>query len=569
MNPVAPAVSGQGAIAHPAYLVHSEKFRPRAHKVNDRVWCAVGFGLSNVTLVLGDEGAILIDSGECNEEMAEAIESFGAALDRPVVAVICSHSHYISGTAEVLKRWPGPIRIYAHQDVAQVMADVGAEIGPAYMRRLKVQFGYDLPRSGPDSMPNLGLGPFMFREGVKTPGFLEPTDLVPAAVTELRIAGLQVRLDGRYPSDSRDTLIIDFPELKTVVNNHVWPCLFNIYPLRGELYRDPLVMVHAVDEIRAARPEYLVGVHGLPVIGGESVRACLNDYRDSIQYLWDQTVRGINAALTPDELAATIELPPRLRSSPWVQPFYGETPYHVRAIHNGLFGWFGGDTATLHPVAPRRRAQLLVAGLGGRDKVLAQAREAVGRDEHSWAAELCAHLLQLDPSDSEAAILKATVLRHMAQRTTAANTRAFLLEEARRLEAGKAGEPVIPVRPVRPVVMRSEPGRFLRAIAARLDPARSANADTVLRLTLEGTGVAGGLHVIGGVGRFIVGDPARTAEPARVDLGLSCDKETWALLLAGRQTLAQAIESGRARMDTGAAAALLEFFDLFDNLSLR
>jgi alkyl sulfatase BDS1-like metallo-beta-lactamase superfamily hydrolase len=328
-------------------------------------------------------------------------------------------------------------------------------------------------------------------------------------------------------------------------------------------------MVHAVDEIRAARPEYLVGVHGLPVIGGESVRACLNDYRDSIQYLWDQTVRGINAALTPDELAATIELPPRLRSSPWVQPFYGETPYHVRAIHNGLFGWFGGDTATLHPVAPRRRAQLLVAGLGGRDKVLAQAREAVGRDEHSWAAELCAHLLQLDPSDSEAAILKATVLRHMAQRTTAANTRAFLLEEARRLEAGKAGEPVIPVRPVRPVVMRSEPGRFLRAIAARLDPARSANADTVLRLTLEGTGVAGGLHVIGGVGRFIVGDPARTAEPARVDLGLSCDKETWALLLAGRQTLAQAIESGRARMDTGAAAALLEFFDLFDNLSLR
>ena len=569
MKSVEPAVSGQGAIAHPAYLAHSDKFRPRAHKVNDRVWCAVGFGLSNVTLVLGDEGAILIDSGECNEEMAEAIESFGAALDRPVVAVICSHSHYISGTAEVLKRWPGPIRIYAHEDVGQVMADVGAEIGPAYMRRLKVQFGYDLPRSGPDSMPNLGLGPFMFREGVKTPGFVEPTDLVPAALTETRIAGLRVRLDGRYASDSRDTLIIDFPELETVVNNHVWPCLFNIYPLRGELYRDPLVMVHAIDEIRSAQPQYLVGVHGLPVIGGESVRACLNDYRDSIQYLWDQTVRGINAAMTPDELAATIELPPRLKSSPWVQPFYGESPYHVRAIHNGLFGWFGGDTATLHPVAPARRAQLLVDGLGGRDRVLAQAREAVDRDEHVWAAELCAHLLQLDPSDSAAAAMKASVLRHLAQRTTAANTRAFYLEEARRLEGGAAGQRVQPVRPVRPVVMRAEPGRFLRAIAARLDPARSAGTDLVLRLTLTGTGVAGGLHVIGGVGRFVAGAPALTAEPGRVDLGLTCDKDTWALLLAGRQTLAQALQAGKARMDTGEAPALLAFFDLFDNLSLR
>ncbi len=63
-------------------------------------------------------------------------------------AVICSHSHYISGTAEVLKRWPGPIRIYAHQDVGQAMADVRPEIGPAYMARPKIQFGHDLPRTG-------------------------------------------------------------------------------------------------------------------------------------------------------------------------------------------------------------------------------------------------------------------------------------------------------------------------------------------------------------------------------------------------------------------------------------
>ena len=98
MKSVEPAVSGQGAVAHPAYLAHSEKFRPKAHKVNDRVWCAVGFGLSNVTLVLGDEGAILIDSGECNEEMAEAIESFGAALDR---TLCCRRSSSIRFTAVV------------------------------------------------------------------------------------------------------------------------------------------------------------------------------------------------------------------------------------------------------------------------------------------------------------------------------------------------------------------------------------------------------------------------------------------------------------------------------------
>ena len=243
--------------------------------------------------------------------------------------------------------------------------------------------------------------------------------------------------------------------------------LFNIYPLRGELYRDPLVMVQAIDEIRQTRSEFLVGVHGLPVIGAAQVRECLADYRDSIQYLWDQTVRGINLAMTPDELAAAVQLPQRLRESPWVQPFYGESPYHVRAIHNGLFGWFGRDTATLHPVAPARRAQLLVQGLGGRERVIAQAGEAIARDEPAWAAELCSHLLSIDLADAQVARLKATVLRDLAQRTTAANTRAFYLEEVRQLEAGIAGQRPVPIRPVRPVVMRAGPGRFLRAIAAR------------------------------------------------------------------------------------------------------
>ena len=71
--------------------------------------------------------------------------------------------------------------------------------------------------------------------------------------------------------------------------------------------------------------------------------------------------------------------PPRLADSRWVPTFYGEPAYHARAIHNGLFGWFGGDGATLHPVAPARRAELLVAGLGGRAAVLVQADEALAR----------------------------------------------------------------------------------------------------------------------------------------------------------------------------------------------
>jgi alkyl sulfatase BDS1-like metallo-beta-lactamase superfamily hydrolase len=564
-DPVTCATSG--AVAHPALVAHGAGFAPRVHRVNDRVWCAVGFGLSNVTLVRGDEGAILIDSGECREEMAEVLDAFGPLLDRPVVAMICSHSHYIGGTAEVIARWGPGVEIWAHEALGEVMAEVGAEFGPAYRRRLRIQFGFDLPADGPDAMPNFGLGPVLFRRGPSTYGFVPPTRSVPRELIEVRIAGLRVRLDGRFAADSRDTLIIDFPDLRTVVDNHVWPVLFNVYPLRGEAYRDPQVVIAAIDAIREARPEWLVGVHGLPVLGRDDVRACLDDHRDALQYLWDQTVRGINAGLGPEELAATIALPPRLADSRWVPTFYGEPAYHVRAIHNGLFGWFGGDCATLHPVTPDRRAELLVTGLGGRDAVLAQARAASARGEHGWAAELCSHLLRLDAGDGDAARAKACALRTMAQRSPSANTRAFMLEEARRLEAGRAGQRPASPPPSRALVLQAPPERFVRAMGARLDPVAAAEVDRIFRLRQVDADHVCGLHVLRGVARFLPAS-AFAMPGARVDVALACDRATWALLLSGRQSLAAALGAGAAVLEAGDATALYALFALFDGLSL-
>ena len=47
-DPVTCAASG--AIAHPALVAHSAGYAPRVHQVNDRVWCAVGYGLAIVFL---------------------------------------------------------------------------------------------------------------------------------------------------------------------------------------------------------------------------------------------------------------------------------------------------------------------------------------------------------------------------------------------------------------------------------------------------------------------------------------------------------------------------------------
>lgn len=554
-----PVVGPTGDVAHPLLIARSPQYEPRVHEVTPEVFCAVGFGISNTTLVLGPTGAVIIDSGECREELAEVLDAFGDRLDRPVVGVIFTHSHYLWGTAALHDRGFTDLEIWGHEDIEEVIADVGAEIGPAYARRARLQFGFHLPATGPDSMSNVGLGRFFYRPGTKTGGFVPANRRVPRHGTaSAEMAGLRFDM-AAFDSDSEDTIVIHIPELGVCVNNHIWPVLFNIYPLRGERYRDPLVLLDGYHHIASLDPEHLVATHGVPINGRAPCRQAVADHADAVQFLWDKTVRGINAGLEPDELAASVELPARLAESPWIQPLYGEVPFHVKQIHNGLFGWFGTDTATLRPVAPRRRAELTVSAMGGRDAVLRDAQAAVDRGEHEWAAELMSHLLRLDPADADARALKAACLRWLSQHTTAANTRAHYLAEALTLDGVIDPLGDTPFVPAIGAVLRMGPVRALHSLRVQLDPVASAATDVTLAVRFSDR--AGSpdehawMHVHRGVARTGPGHPPRT------DMEISLTTQEWARLRSRRVTVADA----ELAQSTGTRADLSAFFALFDH----
>jgi len=111
------------------------------------------------------------------------------------------------------------------------------------------------------------------------------------------------------PSDADDSVTFWFPELGTCVQNLVWPTLFNVFAIRGEEYRDPQVLLAGIDHILSLGAAHLVGAHGPPISGAAEIAARVTRYRDSIQFLWDQTVRGLNRGLTADALAHLVKLP--------------------------------------------------------------------------------------------------------------------------------------------------------------------------------------------------------------------------------------------------------------------
>ncbi len=72
--------------------------------------------------------------------------------------------------------------------------------------------------------------------------------------------------------------------------------------------------------------------------------------------------------------------------------------------------------------------------MGGRDKVLAEARESFAKNDPQFATELATYLIRVDHDDRDARLLKAAAFRKLGYATVNANWRGFYLTLARALD---------------------------------------------------------------------------------------------------------------------------------------
>jgi alkyl sulfatase BDS1-like metallo-beta-lactamase superfamily hydrolase len=556
-----------GQRAHRELIEHGARFERRLWQVCEGVWCLVGNGLSNQTFVLAPQGLIVIDTGDSVEEMRSALAEIRRHTDAPVAAVIYTHFHYVGGTTALLgETGDAPLLIWAHAGLVANRRRTTGAIGPTYSRGLAHQFGILLPADGEDGLLNVGLG-MAFRNAAHaphTPGFIAPTHTFDTPVS-VEIAGLAIEFTPA-PSDADDSVTIWIPALGVCVNNLVWPTLFNVFPIRGEAYRDPRILLVGIDHLQALFPEHLLGAHGPPISGRERIQADVIDYRDAIQFMWDQTVRGLNRGLTGPELTRFVVLPERFRRTYLTRQYYGLVEHHVRQIQAGLIGWFDGNEADLFPVAPPGRAQRLIEGFGGRDAVHAQAQAAFEAGDLRWALELSSWLVRCEldahgradagrPADRA---LMARVLRTLATRTTSANLRNWCLTRARELDGvldlGRFRTHRFRIEDV----LASPPATFVEVLSVMLDPARAAGLNAAMRWDFaDGTRTA--MLLRDGVAVPVDADVASMA--------LALDLKTWARLLAGRTTLSAAVADGSVRID-GEMDAILSWFRCFDHTAL-
>lgn len=429
-----------GQRVHSGHADQSNVIATQFQEIRSGVWTYVGNGLSNQTFIDAPEGIIAVDTGESIQEMAAALRKLREVTDAPIAAVIYTHFHYVEGTKAIFEEGNhvSPLPIYGHEKIVINKARTLGEIAPAYSRGIVEQFAVVMPTEGPDATVNVGLGRFYKNpdHAPAVPGHVPVTHPIGERAS-LTIAGMAVEAV-HSPSDSDDSVNFYFPQIGTCVQNSVWPVLFNVYAIRGEEYRDPRVLIPGIDNIISWTPEYMVCAHGPGLAGKEKIREVCMRYRDSIQFMWDQTVRGINKGWTMDEVASRVVLPNEYDVDFYTSERYGVTEHHVRQIYGGLRGFFDGDESKLFPLESEERYGRLVQGFGGRDEVAKQCAEALRTDDLRWAVELATWLVRSVGVTADEKKLLASCLRVVAERTPAANIRNWCITRARHLDGSFA-----------------------------------------------------------------------------------------------------------------------------------
>jgi alkyl sulfatase BDS1-like metallo-beta-lactamase superfamily hydrolase len=266
--------------------------------------------------------------------------------------------------------------------------------------------------------------------------------------------------------------------------------------------------------------------------------------------------------LTPDELVEVVaDLPPGLRAHPWLGEFYGTVTQTVRQIYHNYFGWFEGDPTDLDPLPRRERAARYVAAMGGRDAVVATARQAYADRDYQWVAEVLTHVLRLDADDQAARQLKADALRRLGYQTSNPIWRNNYLLAAKEIDGTLDRTQLLDTLRAlgNPDVAATTPiSLLLRALAIRLDPVKSEGVRLLVGFRCADTGADYGLAVRSAVAEVLAGAPLDAT------VAIDTTEPTLRGLLNGRTIWPQPGEEGTATVSIGTAEQAAQFWSLFD-----
>lgn len=238
------------------------------------------------------------------------------------------------------------------------------------------------------------------------------------------------------PGETDDQMYIWLEDERALASgDNYYPCFPNLYALRGSQYRNIGKWIESLRLILKLRPEILLPGHAKAITGYSQIEKEIGAYADSIEYILNETLKGINEGKTADELALIITLPEELKNNLSFGEHYGCTEWTVRSICDGYLGWFDGNPTSIHRLSPAERGKEMVKMAGGAEKLLKNAKDSLETGRYLWGMELCDHLINADILRNEAIEIKIECCMRLAEMETSANGRHFYQMYAKEFKA--------------------------------------------------------------------------------------------------------------------------------------
>lgn len=526
-----------------------------------------GFDLSNMTIIEGKTGLIVIDPLISAETAAAGLKLYHDKVNpKPVVAVIYSHSHVdhyggVKGVVSDDDVKAGKVKVYAPAGFLEHAVIENVYAGTAMSRRATYMYGALLPKS-PEGQVGTGLGKTI---SVGTITLIPPTNIIGAdgqPVETATIDGVEVEFQLTPGTEAPAEMNMYFPAQRALcAAENATHTLHNILTIRGAQVRDPGKWAKYLDAALVRygdRTDVVFAQHHWPTWGGDKIRAFLADQRDMYQYINDQTLRLMNEGLTPMEIAESLKsLPPGLASKWYDRDYYGSMSHNVRAVYQRYLGFYDGNPAHLNPLPPVAAGKKYVEFMGGADRVIAKARESFKKGEYRWVAEVMNHVVFADPGNKEARELEADALEQMGYQTENGTWRNAMLTGAFELRNGVPEDDTTSASA--DTIKALTLDMYFDYMGIRLNGPKAANLpETTLNWNFTDTGQRYALILRNGALTHRAGVQLPNAT-ATIEL----PRATLDDVTLGRATVAEAIQAGDIKI-TGDPQALQQVLGLMD-----
>ncbi len=355
-----------------------------AREISPGIFQATGVG--NAHLITTDDGNVLFDTGLATQVPKQMKVLKAVAGDSPPSKIIISHSH--ADHSGGVKFWQGEeSEIIAHQEFSEEQRYL-TELQPYFWHRNRTLFPFL-----PEKPPSIGLIAY---------GGITPSKTVhngsPYAFTQ---GGRRFELLALSGAEGSDNLVMWMPDERILFSGDLFgpnfPQFPNIFTMRGEKVRRPVEYVNSLNTIIDLNPATIVPSHKAPISDPAQFQSGLVKMRDATQYVHDQTVAGMNAGKTLEQVMREVQLPPELNLS----QEHGRVSWGVKSIWEYYSTWFHFDKTTeLYPV-PIDSVYGDITRLAGAKALSEQAQSYLDAGEPLKALHLCDIVLGSDVGSNE------------------------------------------------------------------------------------------------------------------------------------------------------------------------